>query len=41
MRHRLVHAYFDINLEILWQTVQNDLPQLIVELERVPLEEPF
>ncbi len=41
MRHRLVHAYFDINLEILWQTVQNDLPQLIVELERVSLEEPF
>lgn len=21
MRHRLVHAYFDINLEILWRTV--------------------
>jgi len=26
MRHRLVHAYFDINLDILWRTVQNDLP---------------
>ncbi len=26
MRHRLVHAYFDINLDILWQTVQQDLP---------------
>jgi uncharacterized protein with HEPN domain len=35
MRHRLVHAYFDINLEILWQTVQGDLPPLVVELERV------
>lgn len=21
MRHRLVHAYFDINLSVLWQTV--------------------
>lgn len=41
MRHRLVHAYFDINLEILWQTVQNDLPPLIVELERALIEEPF
>lgn len=29
MRHRLVHAYFDINLDILWNTVQQDLPPLI------------
>ncbi len=34
MRHRLVHAYFDINLDILWQTVQQDLPLLINMLER-------
>jgi len=34
MRHRLVHAYFDINLDILWRTVQDDLPPLIAELER-------
>lgn len=26
MRNRLVHAYFDINLDILWSTVQQDLP---------------
>ena len=35
MRHRLVHAYFDINLDILWQTVTDDLPPLSAELERV------
>jgi len=35
MRHRLVHAYFDINLNILWQTVQDDLPPLIIELEHI------
>jgi uncharacterized protein with HEPN domain len=29
MRHRLVHAYFDINLDILWKTVRNDLPPLV------------
>ena len=34
MRHRLVHAYFDINLDILWRTVQDDLPLLIALLER-------
>ncbi len=33
MRHRLIHAYFDINLDILWQTVQHDLPPLITALE--------
>ena len=33
MRHRLVHAYFDINLDVLWQTVQDDLPALIAQIE--------
>ena len=32
MRHRLVHAYFDINLDILWQTIQDDLPPLAEKL---------
>ena len=41
MRHRLVHGYFDINLDILWRTVQEDLPALIAVLEPlVPAEEP-
>ena len=39
MRHRLVHAYFDIDLDILWKTAQEDLPPLIVELERITPEE--
>jgi uncharacterized protein with HEPN domain len=36
MRNRLVHAYFDINLKILWQTTQEDLPSLIKELNKLP-----
>jgi uncharacterized protein with HEPN domain len=35
MRHRLVHAYFDINLDVLWRTVTDDLPPLIAALRRV------
>jgi uncharacterized protein with HEPN domain len=35
MRHRLVHVYFDINLDILWQTVQVDLPVLIAQIEQL------
>jgi len=34
MRHRLVHAYFDINLDILWKTVQEDIPLLVELLEK-------
>lgn len=35
MRHRLVHAYFDINLDILWKTVQEDLPLLAKRLRNI------
>lgn len=40
MRHRLVHAYFDINLDVLWEPVRQDLPTLIRELESVLRELP-
>lgn len=39
MRHRLVHAYFDINLDILWKTVQEDLPPLVQILSAILGEE--
>ena len=29
MRNRLIHAYFDIDLDILWATVQDRLPALV------------
>ncbi len=34
MRHRLVHGYDDIRLEVLVQTVHDDLPPLIAALGR-------
>lgn len=34
MRHRLIHGYNRINLSIVEATVQDDLPGLIVSLER-------
>ncbi len=34
MRHRLVHAYHDINLHNVFSTVQEDLPPLIEHLEK-------
>ena len=35
MRNRLIHAYFEINIEIVWVTVTNSLPQLIGQIERL------
>jgi len=33
MRNRLIHVYFDINLDLVWSTVTDDLPPLIAALE--------
>jgi uncharacterized protein with HEPN domain len=34
MRDRLVHHYFDIDLDALWVTVTDDLPALLAALPR-------
>ena len=34
MRNRLIHGYFDINYDIVWDTVKNDLPPLIASLKQ-------
>jgi len=34
MRNRLIHAYFDINLDTVWATLTDDLPALLVELDQ-------
>ena len=39
MRHRLVHAYYDINLNVVWATIQDDIPSLIKALEAIPINE--
>jgi uncharacterized protein with HEPN domain len=33
MRNRLVHAYFGVNYDIVWQTVTEGLPLLLVDME--------
>lgn len=35
MRHHLIHGYFEVDLDIVWNTVTKDIPPLIVELERI------
>jgi uncharacterized protein with HEPN domain len=35
MRNRLIHAYFDVDLDVVWTTVTKDLPVLKTELEKI------
>ena len=39
MRHRIVHNYLDVDLEIVWQVIRGDLPELIASLEHATTEE--
>ena len=34
-RDRLIHGYFDVDLNIVWQIVTKDLPALILQLEKI------
>jgi uncharacterized protein with HEPN domain len=33
MRNRLVHAYFDVNLDVVWETERKDLPAVVTALQ--------
>ena len=35
MRHRLIHAYSDVNMNVVWSTVVTDLPELSEQLDRL------
>ncbi|MDD2902462.1 MAG: DUF86 domain-containing protein [Syntrophales bacterium] len=35
LRHRLIHGYDTINLDILWKILTDDLPPLIAQLEKI------
>jgi uncharacterized protein with HEPN domain len=34
-RNRLIHGYFDVDLDIVWSIVTQDLPALVRELEAI------
>ncbi len=35
MRNRLIHGYFDVDYNVVWDTVTRNLPSLIAQLEQV------
>ena len=38
MRNRIAHGYFDINLDVVWETVQTALPELLRQLSTMRLD---
>lgn len=39
MRNRLIHGYIDIDMEIVWRTIKDDLPPLIYMVRKIKLKE--
>ena len=35
MRDKLIHAYFGVNLPLVWETVKKDLPQLKKQTQKI------
>ena len=40
LRNRLIHAYYNVDLDVLWETLSEDLQPLIAALERILSAEP-
>lgn len=34
-RHRLSHGYFEIDLDILWEVITNDIPAVLPEIRKI------
>lgn len=34
-RDRLIHGYYDVDLDVVWSIITVDIPLLIIELERI------
>jgi uncharacterized protein with HEPN domain len=34
MRNRIIHAYFDVDLDIIWQVITQDLGSLLSEIQK-------
>ena len=38
MRNRMIHNYFDVNIDVLWGTVKEDLPKLKQQIDRLLID---
>jgi uncharacterized protein with HEPN domain len=35
MRNRLIHAYFDVNRDIVWTTATDEVPDLLIQVHEI------
>lgn len=35
MRNRLIHGYFDVNINLVWNTLKSNIPSLIKSLKKI------
>lgn len=35
MRHKMIHDYFEVSIDIVWNTAKNDLPLLKIQIENI------
>ncbi len=40
MRNKIMHEYFGVDTEIMWKTIQEDLPLLKEKIKNLPLSSP-
>ena len=41
MRNRLIHAYFGVNVTVVWDTIVNDLPPLLSSIRELVESHPY
>ncbi len=34
-RNRLIHGYFDVDLDVVWEIISQDLPKLVPQLQKI------
>jgi uncharacterized protein with HEPN domain len=35
VRDKLIHHYFGVNLEVVWQIIEEDLPKVKIQIEEI------
>jgi len=35
MRHKLIHGYFGVDVDVVWETIKKDVPKLKKDVERI------
>jgi uncharacterized protein with HEPN domain len=38
MRNKMIHDYFDVNVNVVWNTIREDLPQLKQQIDGLLFE---